>query len=69
MIETFNIFLSAPIELQVIILGVPISFYLVGSWLHDGYKQDKEKTEIDRQAALDIAFKIAKQTEDKNRKG
>ena len=42
MIETFNIFLSAPIELQVIILGVPISFYLVGSWLHDGYKQDQE---------------------------
>ena len=42
MIETFNIFLSAPIGLQVIILGVPISFYLVGSWLHDGYKQDQE---------------------------
>ena len=42
MIETFNIFLSAPIGLQVVILGVPISFYLVGSWLHDGYKQDQE---------------------------
>jgi hypothetical protein len=41
----------------------------VGLWLIDGYKQDKEKTEIDRQAALDIAFKIAKQTEEKNRKG
>ena len=27
--------------------------------------RDKEKIEIDRQAALDIAFKIAKQTEDK----
>jgi hypothetical protein len=66
MIETFNIFLSAPIELQVIILGVPISFYLVGSWLHDGYKIDQERIEIDRQAALDIAFRIAKQTEEKN---
>ena len=66
MIETFNIFLSAPIGLQVIILGVPISFYLVGSWLHDGYKIDKERIEIDRQAALDIAFRIAKQTEEKN---
>ena len=50
MIETFNIFLSAPIELQVIILGVPISFYLVGSWLHDGYKQDQE---IKKQERLD----------------
>jgi len=49
MIETFNIFLSARIELQVIILAVPISFYLVGSWLHDGYKQDKE---IKRQERL-----------------
>jgi hypothetical protein len=50
MIETFNIFLSAPIGLQVIILGVPISFYLVGSWLHDGYKQDQE---IKKQERLD----------------
>jgi len=48
MLETFNIFLSAPIGLQVIILGVPISFYLVGSWLHDGYKQDKEKEKQER---------------------
>ena len=45
MIEILETFLSAPIGLQVIILGVPISFYLVGSWLHDGYKQDKEKQE------------------------
>jgi len=50
MIETFNIFLSAPIGLQVVILGVPISFYLVGSWLHDGYKQDQE---IKKQERLD----------------
>ena len=42
MIEILETFLSAPIGLQVIILGVPISFYLVGSWLHDGYKQDQE---------------------------
>ena len=49
-IETFNIFLSAPIGLQVVILGVPISFYLVGSWLHDGYKQDQE---IKKQERLD----------------
>jgi hypothetical protein len=42
MIEIFEIFLSAPITIQVVILGVPISFYLVGSWLHDGYKQDQE---------------------------
>ena len=63
MIETFNIFLSAPIGLQVIILAVPISFYLVGSWLYDGVKIDRER---DRQARLDIAFKIAKQTEKNN---
>ena len=50
MIETFNIFLSAPIGLQVIILAVPISFYLVGSWLNDGYKQDQE---IKKQERLD----------------
>jgi len=50
MLETFNIFLSAPIGLQVVILGVPISFYLVGSWLHDGYKQDQE---IKKQERLD----------------
>ena len=40
--------------------------FVVGAWLMDGYNQDKEKKEIDRQARLDIAFKIAKQTEDKN---
>ena len=40
--------------------------FVVGAWLMDGYNQDKEKKEINRQAALDIAFKIAKQTEDKN---
>ena len=66
MIEILETFLSARIELQVVILGVPISFYLVGSWLHDGYKIDKEKVERDRQASLDIAFRIAKQTEEKN---
>ena len=49
MIEILETFLSARIELQVIILAVPISFYLVGSWLHDGYKQDKE---IKRQERL-----------------
>jgi len=63
MIDTFNLFLSAPIGLQVIILAVPISFYLVGSWLYDGVKIDRER---DRQARLDIAFKIAQQTENKN---
>ena len=42
MIEILETFLSARIELQVIILAVPISFYLVGSWLRDGYKQDQE---------------------------
>ena len=41
-------------------------FFVVGAWLMDGYKIGKEKKEIDRQARLDIAFKIAKQTEDKN---
>jgi len=61
-----EIFLSAPIGLQVIILGVPVCFYLVGSWLYDGVKIDREKVERDRQASLDIAFKIAKQTEKKN---
>jgi hypothetical protein len=45
MIEILETFLSAPIAIQVLILGIPISFYLVGSWLHDGYKQDKEKQE------------------------
>ena len=40
--------------------------FVIGAWLIDGYHQDKEKIEIDRQAALDIAFKIAKQTEKKN---
>ena len=43
--------------------------FVIGAWLMDGYNHDKEKKEIDRQAALDIAFKIAKQTEEKNRKG
>ena len=66
MIEILETFLSAPIAIQVLILGIPISFYLVGSWLHDGYKIDQERIEIDRQAALDIAFRIAKQTEEKN---
>ena len=49
----------------VLMLSFGIVF-VIGAWLIDGYKQDKEKTEIDRQAALDIAFKIAKQTEEKN---
>ena len=40
--------------------------FVIGAWLMDGYNHDKEKIEIDRQAALDIAFKIAKQTEEKN---
>ena len=40
--------------------------FVVGAWVMDGYNQDKEKVERDRQAALDIAFKIAKQTEKKN---
>ena len=40
--------------------------FVIGAWLMDGYKQDKEKIEIDRQAALDIAFRIAKQTDKKN---
>ena len=66
MIEILETFLSAPIGLQVVILGVPISFYLVGSWLYDGVKIDRERVERDRQAALDIAFRIAKQTEEKN---
>ena len=39
--------------------------FVVGAWLIDGYHQEKDKIEIDRQARLDIAFKIAKQTEDK----
>ena len=40
--------------------------FVIGAWLMDGYNRDKEKKEIDRQAALDIAFKIAKQTEERN---
>ena len=40
--------------------------FVIGAWLMDGYNHDKEKIEIDRQAALDISFKIAKQTEEKN---
>jgi hypothetical protein len=63
MIDTFNLFLSAPIELRVIILAVPIAFFFVGRWLYDGVKIDRER---DRQASLDIAFKIAKQTEKNN---
>ena len=63
MIETLQIFWNAPIELRVIILAVPIAFFFVGRWLYDGVKIDRER---DRQASLDIAFKIAKQTEDKN---
>ena len=49
----------------VLMLSFGIVF-VIGAWLIDGYKQDKEKIEIDRQAALDIAFRIAKQTEEKN---
>ena len=45
MLDTFNLFLSAPIGLQVIILGVPVSFFLVGRWLYDGHKQDKKRQE------------------------
>ena len=45
MIDTFNLFLSAPIELRVIILAVPVSFFFVGRWLYDGHKQDKKKQE------------------------
>ena len=52
----------------VLMLSFGIVF-VVGAWVMDGYNQDKEKVERDRQAALDIAFKIAKQTEEKNRKG
>ena len=48
----------------VLMLSFGIVF-VIGAWLIDGYNQDKEKIEIDRQAALDIAFKIAKQTEEK----
>ena len=48
----------------VLMLSFGIVF-VIGAWLVDGYNQDKEKIEIDRQAALDIAFKIAKQTKDK----
>ena len=40
-----EIFLSAPIGLQVIILGVPVSFFFVGRWLYDGIKQDKKRQE------------------------
>jgi len=35
---------------------------IVGHWLYDGHQQDVER---DRQK-LDIAFKIAKQTEEKD---
>jgi hypothetical protein len=48
MIEILETFLSAPITIQVLILGIPISFYLVGSWLHDGYKIDQEKEKQER---------------------
>ena len=43
-----------------------LSFFCLiaaGLWLFEGYEIDRER---DRQARLDIAFKIAKQTEDKN---
>ena len=40
-----EIFLSAPIGLQVIILGVPVLFFFVGRWLYDGHKQDKKRQE------------------------
>jgi len=36
---------------------------IVGHWLYDGHRQDVER---DRQARLDIAFKIAKQTKEKD---
>ena len=36
---------------------------IVGHWLYEGHREDVER---DRQARLDIAFKIAKQTENKN---
>ena len=49
----------------VLMLSFGIVF-VIGAWLMDGYNHDKEKIEIDRQAALDISFKIAKQTEEKN---
>ena len=45
MIDTFNLFLSAPIELRVIILAVSVSFFFVGRWLYNGYKQDKKRQE------------------------
>jgi hypothetical protein len=48
MIEILETFLSAPITIQVLILGIPISFYLVGSWLHDGYKIDQEREKQER---------------------
>ena len=64
MIETFNIFLSAPIELRVIILAVLIVFPLLAYFGIKGTNEVVE--EQNRQARLDIAFKIAKQTEDKN---
>ena len=54
-----------PIFFIVLMLSFGIVF-VIGAWLIDGYKQDKEKIEIDRQAALDIAFRIAKQTDKKN---
>jgi hypothetical protein len=44
-----------------------LSFFCLiaaGLWLFEGYEIDRER---DRQARLDIAFKIAKQTEKKNK--
>ena len=54
-----------PIFYIALILTLCAVLFMVGAWLVDGYNIDKEKIEIDRQAALDIAFKIAKQTEDR----
>ena len=54
---------------QTFFITLMLSFgivFVVGAWLMDGYNHGKEKKEIDRQARLDIAFKIAKQTEEKN---
>ena len=45
MIEILNMFWSSPIELRVIILAVPVSFFFVGRWLYDGHKQDKKRQE------------------------
>jgi hypothetical protein len=63
MIETLNIFWSSPIELRVIILAVLIAFPLLAYFGIKGTNEVIE--EQNKQARLDIAFKIAKQTENK----